>query len=99
MKTFTSKLLLRSLLAKAVQKNEAQPNQSRTILDNAIGVFQQLTDLGSATFNILDLSTAGAIGIQIVEISKVIPVFDERNRLMDHKGRKHKQIGLNMSTS
>jgi len=45
-------------------------------------VFQRLTDLGSATFNLLELSAAAKIGIQIVEIINVRPktlFFDERN--------------------
>jgi hypothetical protein len=51
---------------------------SKTILDNATAVFQRLrvTDLGPATF---ELSAAGQIGIQIVEIIKVrpkTPIFD-----------------------
>jgi hypothetical protein len=55
--------------------------QSKTILDNATAVFQRLrvTDLGPATF---ELSAAGQIGIQIVEIIKVrskTPIFDKRN--------------------
>jgi hypothetical protein len=40
------------------------------ILDNALAVFQRLTDLGPATFNLL---AAGQIGIQIVEIINVGP--------------------------
>jgi len=57
----------------------AQPDQSKTILDNALAVF---TDLGSATFNLLELSAAAKIGIQIVEIINVRPktlFFDELN--------------------
>ena len=73
MKRFSLKLLPGASSAKAVQKDEAHPDQSKTILDNAITVFQQLTDLGSATFNILELQAAGQIGIQIVEICRVRP--------------------------
>jgi hypothetical protein len=45
-------------------------------------MFQRLTDLGSATFDLLELSAAGKVGIQIVEIINVSPktlFFDERN--------------------
>ena len=49
------------------------PDQSKAILDYAIAVFQRLTDLGSATLNALELSAAGQIGIQIVEIINVRP--------------------------
>jgi len=70
MKRFASKLLPGASSAKAVQKDEAHPHP---ILDNATTVFQQLSDLGSATFNILELQAAGKIGIQIVEICGVRP--------------------------
>jgi hypothetical protein len=36
-----------------------------------MAVFQLLTDIGSAAFNVLELSAAGQIGIQIVEIINV----------------------------
>jgi hypothetical protein len=101
MKRFTLKLLP-GASAKAVQTDEAHPDQSKTILDNAITVFRQLTDLGSATFNVLELQAAGQIGIQMVEICRVrpkIPVFDERDRLIDHHDRKRKQIGRNTLNS
>jgi hypothetical protein len=67
--------------AKVARIDKAHPDQSKTILDNAIAVFQRLTDLGSATFNVLELSAAGKIGIQIAEIIKVIPktFFDEQH--------------------
>jgi len=68
--------------AKAARLDKVHPDQSKTILDNALTVFQRLTDLGSATFNLLELSVAGKIGIQIVEIINVRPktlFFDERN--------------------
>jgi hypothetical protein len=42
-----------------------------TILDNAIVVFQRFIDLGSSTFNVLELAAAGQIGVQIVEIVQV----------------------------
>ena len=67
---------------KAARIDTALPDQSKTILDNALAVFQRLTDLGSATSTVLELSAAGQIGIQIVEIIKVrpnSPFFDERN--------------------
>ena len=67
MKGFALKLLP---LARAVQKDEAHPHP---ILDNATTVFQQLSDLDSATFNVLGLQAAGKIGIQIVEICRVGP--------------------------
>ena len=82
MKRFASKLLSRASSAKAARIDKAHPDQSKTILDNAIAVFQRLTDLGSATSTVLELSAAGQIGIQIVEIIKVrpnSPFFDERN--------------------
>jgi hypothetical protein len=66
---------------KAARIDKAHPDQSKTILDNALAVFQRLTDLGSATFNLLELSAACQIGIQIVEIINVRPktlFFDER---------------------
>ena len=62
--------------------DKAHTDQSKTILDNAIAVFQRLTDLGSATLNVLELSAAGEIGIQIVELINVrltTPFCDERN--------------------
>jgi hypothetical protein len=71
MKRLTLKFLPGASSAKAVQKGEAHPDQSTIILDNAIFMFQQLTDLGSTTFNILELQAAGQIGIQIVEICRV----------------------------
>ena len=43
------------------------------ILDDAIAVFQQLNDLECGTVNVLELSTAGQIGVQIVEIINVRP--------------------------
>jgi hypothetical protein len=73
MKRFTSKLLAGASSAKAVWKAKARPDQSITILNNATVVFQQLTDLGSATSNVVELPVAGRIGTQIVEIVKVRP--------------------------
>jgi hypothetical protein len=70
MKRFASKLLP-GASSKAVRKAEARPDQSTTILDDAIVVFQRLIDLGSSTFNVLELAVAGQIGVQIVEIVKV----------------------------
>jgi hypothetical protein len=78
MKRFASKSPPRTSPAKVARKYEAHPDQSTTILDNAIVVFQRLADLGSATFNLPELPAAGRIGIQIVEIFKVrwkTPVF------------------------
>jgi hypothetical protein len=104
MKRSASKLLSGASSAKAARVDKAHPEQSKTILDNAIAVFQRLTDLGSATFNVRELSAAGQIGIQIVEIINVrpkTPFFDERNRRIHHEGRygKRKQIGRNTSNS
>ena len=82
MKRSASTLLSGASSAKAARLDKAHPDQSKTILDNAIAVFQRLTDLGSATFNVLELSAAGQIGIQIVDIINVrpnSPFFDERN--------------------
>ena len=73
MKRFTSKLLAGASPAKAVRKAETRPDQSTTILNNATVVFQRLTDLGSATSNVVELPVAGRIGTQIVEIIKVRP--------------------------
>ena len=73
MQKFASKLLPRAYSAKAVQKDNAHLDQSNTILDNAIAVLQQLADLESATFNVLELRAAVQIGIQIAEILKVRP--------------------------
>jgi hypothetical protein len=77
-----STLLSGASSPKAAQIDKAHPDQSKTILDNALAVFQRLTDLGSATFNHHELSAAGQIGIQIVDIINVRPktlFFDERN--------------------
>ena len=71
MKRFTSKLLGGASPAKADRKAETRPDQSTTILNNASVVFQRLTDLGSATSNVVELPVAGRIGTQIVEIVKV----------------------------
>jgi hypothetical protein len=70
MKRFALKLLLGASSAK---KEEAhQINQSKTILNNAITVFQQLIDLGSAgTFNVLELGHMTRIRVRMVEICKV----------------------------
>ena len=68
--------------AKLSRIGKAHPDQSKTILDNAVAVFQRLTDLGPATFNVRELLAAGQIGIQIVEIIDVRPktlFFGERN--------------------
>jgi hypothetical protein len=101
MKRLALKLLPRGASsAKTVQKHETHPDRSKTILDNAITVFQQLTDFGSATSNALELQVAGRIGIQIVEICRVRPkssFFDERNELIDHDDRKCGQIVRNTS--
>ena len=82
MKRSASTLLSGASSPKSARIDKAHPDQSKTILDNALTVFQRLTDLGSATFNLLELSAAGQIGIQIVEIINVRPktlFFDERN--------------------
>ena len=82
MKRSASTLLSGASSPKAARIDEAHPDQSKTILDNAIAVFQRLTDLGSATFNVLELSAAGQVGLQIVGIINVrphTPFFDERN--------------------
>jgi len=82
MKRSASTSLSGASSAKAARLDKVHPDQSKTILDNALTVFQRLTDLGSATFNLLELSAAGQIGIQIVEIINVRPktlFFDERN--------------------
>jgi hypothetical protein len=83
MKRSASALLSGASSAKAARIDKTHPEQSKTILDNAIAVFQRLTDLGSATFNVRELSAAGQIGIQIVEIINVRPktlfFFDERH--------------------
>ena len=68
---FASKLPPSASSATAVQKAEAHPDHSTMILDDAIVVFQGFTDLQSATFSVPELSAAGQIGIQIVEIFKV----------------------------
>jgi hypothetical protein len=73
MKRSASKLPPGAPSAKAARTAETYPDQSTTTLDNAIVVFQRLTDLGSATFNALELTAAGQIGIQIIEIVKVRP--------------------------
>ncbi|KIM71373.1 hypothetical protein PILCRDRAFT_17131 [Piloderma croceum F 1598] len=70
MKRSASTLLLGASLAKAARIDKVHPDQSKTIRDNAIAVFQQLTNVGSTTFNVLELSVAGQIGIQIAEIIK-----------------------------
>src|ERR1700683_4581781 len=49
MKRFSLKLLPGASSAKAVQKDEAHPDQSKTILDNAITVLQHLTDTSQKT--------------------------------------------------
>jgi hypothetical protein len=82
MERSSSTLLSGASSAKAAWVDKAHPDQSKTTLDNAIAVFQRLTDLGSATFSVRELSAAGQIGIQIVEIINVRPktlFFDERN--------------------
>jgi hypothetical protein len=82
MKRSASTLLSGASSPKAARIDTAHPDQSKTILDNALTVFQRLTNLGSATLNLLELSAAGQIGIQIVEIINVRPktlFFDERN--------------------
>ena len=73
MKGSASPLLSGPSSPKAARIDNEHPDQSKTILDTAIAVFQRLTDLGSATFNVLELSAAGQIGIQIVEIINVRP--------------------------
>jgi hypothetical protein len=73
MKRSASEILSGASSAKAARIHKTHPDQSKTILDNAIAVFRRLTDLGSATFNVLELSAAGQIGIQIVEIINVRP--------------------------
>jgi hypothetical protein len=82
MKRSASTLLSGASSAKVARIDKAHLDRSKTILDDAIAVFQRLNDLGSATFNVLELSAAGQIGIQIVEIINVRPktlFFDERN--------------------
>jgi hypothetical protein len=82
MKRSASTLLSGASLAKAARIDKAHTDHSKTILDNAVAVFQRLTDIGSATFNVLELSAASQIGIQIVEIVNVrpkTPLFEERN--------------------
>ena len=82
MKRSTSTLLSGASSPKVARIDKAHPDQSKTILDNALAVFQRLTDLRSATFSLLELSAAGQIAIQIVEIINVRPktlFFDERN--------------------
>jgi hypothetical protein len=82
MKRPASTLLSGASSAKAARIDNAHPDHSKTILDDAIAVFQRLTDIGSATSNVLELSAAGQIGIQIVEIINVRPktlFFEERN--------------------
>jgi hypothetical protein len=73
MKRFASKLLRKAPSGKAVQNATAHPDQLTSILDNAMVVFQQVTDLGSTTSgsNVPELPAAGQIGIEIVEIIKV----------------------------
>jgi len=66
-----SKLLPRALSAEAGR----QADESTMFLDNALVVFQQLIDLGSATFNIPELPAAGKIGIEIVAICNVRQSF------------------------
>ena len=81
MKRSASTLLSGASSAKAARIDKAHLDRSKTILDDAIAVFQRLNDLGSATFNVLELSAAGQIGIQIVEIINVRPktlFFDEQ---------------------
>jgi hypothetical protein len=73
MKRSASTLLSGASPLKAARIDQALPDQSKTILDNALAVFQRLTDLGPATFNLLELSAAGQFGIQIVEIINVRP--------------------------
>ena len=86
--------------AKTVQKHQAHPDQLNMILDDAVTVFQQLTDFGSSTSNVLELEAAGKIGIQIVEICRVrSKIFEERNGLIDYDDRKRKQITRNTSKS
>jgi hypothetical protein len=58
MKRSASTLLSGASSPKAARIDKAHPDQSKTILDNALAVFQRLTDLGFATFN-LELSAAG----------------------------------------
>ena len=58
---------------KAARIDKAHPDHSRTNLDNAIAVFKWLNDLGRGTVNVLELSAAGQIGVQIVEIINVRP--------------------------
>jgi hypothetical protein len=82
MKRSASTLLSGASSPEAARIDKAHPDQSKTILNNALAVFQRLTDLGSATFNLLELSAAGQIGIHIVEIINVRPktlFFDEQN--------------------
>jgi hypothetical protein len=71
MKRFASKLLRKAPSGKAVQNATAHPDQLTSILDNAMVVFQQVTDLGSTTPNVPELPAAGQIGIEIVQIIKV----------------------------
>ena len=73
MKRFASELLPGAPPAKAFRKDEAKADQSTTILDDAVIVFQRLTDLGLAACNVPELPAASRIGIQIVEIFKVRP--------------------------
>jgi hypothetical protein len=59
---------------KAARIDKVHPDQSNTTLEDDIVVFQRLIDLGSATSNVLqELSAAGRIGIQIVELINVRP--------------------------
>ena len=73
MKRFASELLPGAPPAKAFRKDNAKADQSAMILNDAVIVFQRLTNLGSAACNVPELPVAGRVGIQIVEIFKVRP--------------------------
>ena len=73
MKRSASPLLSGPSSPKAARIDKAHPDHSETLLDDAIAVFQRLNDLECGTVNVLELSTAGQIGVQIVEIINVRP--------------------------
>ena len=66
MKRSPSPLLSGASSPKAARIDKAHPDHSETLLDDAIAVFQRLND-------VLELSAAGQIGVQIVEIINVRP--------------------------
>ena len=80
MKRSASPLLSGPSSPKAARIDKAHPDHLKKILDDAIAVFQRFNDLECGTVHVLELSTAGQIGIQIVEIINVRPTtpFSEK---------------------